>query len=250
MLFLLFFSHSKLWQWLGLFMLLLCGSYHIVILQILSEMPPYFFILFFFSSPTAVISLSFETSSLFLDAVPKVTGTFFNFICSFLFLIRKLLFPFVKQLPIFAILDCSSTVKTYLSFQLLPRLPKPVMFNKWALSSLAIHGLNHSSRERVLLPLESTLIHLQILIYVHQVPTLSHFLHCLKHLAGILSVWPPLVIRRARGSFLDALQKTGSCYTTFCVHFLYVLVGQQYWVCHWRWSESWGKPWKLCFLSP
>lgn len=91
---------------------------------------------------------------------------------------------------------------TYLSFQLLPRLPKPVMFNKWALSFLAIHGLNHSSRERVLLPLESILIQLQTLIYVHQLPTLSHFLHCRKHLAGILSVWPPLVIRRVGGSFL------------------------------------------------
>lgn len=155
----------------------------------------------FIFSPTTVISLSFETSSLFPDTVPKVTGIFFNLTSSFLFHIRILSFLFVKQVQIFATLDCSSTVMFYFSFLLLLRLPKPVMFNKWALSSLAIHDLNDSSRERVLLPLGSTLIQLQVLIYAHQLPILSHFLHCLKHLAGILSVWPLLVIRRAGESF-------------------------------------------------
>lgn len=106
-----------------------------------------FFFYPFIFSPRTMISLPFETFSVFPDAVPKVIETFFDFILSFLFHIWILLLPFVKQLQIFAILDCGSTVMTYLSFQLLPRLPKPLMFNQWALSSLAIHGITHQGKE-------------------------------------------------------------------------------------------------------
>lgn len=78
--------------------------------------------------------------------------------------------PFLNILRPFAGLDLSSIDVILLIHPALAKITNGTHVLQVGCSSLVMRSLTHAS-ERVLLPLESTVIQLQILIYVHQLPT-------------------------------------------------------------------------------
>lgn len=77
----------------------------------------------------------------------------------------------------------------------------------------------------------------------------SPSVHCLLHLASIVSIWPPLVIWRAGESFFWHSSELHTVLISTLPAFVCWWDNSLKYFCHQRWSQSPGDPSKLFMLS-